>query len=84
MDRDKTALETILHDQPMGEEQARNLLGRFLFSNDDVYKMVSQLSGGERSRLALARLTLEHANMLILDEPTNHRTSLPGRRWKRC
>ena len=72
LDRSRTALETILHDQPMGEEQARNLLGRFLFSNDDVYKRVSQLSGGERSRLALARLTLEKANLLILDEPTNH------------
>ena len=72
LDRSRTALETILYDQPMGEEQARNLLGRFLFSNDDVYKQVSQLSGGERSRLALARLTQEKANLLILDEPTNH------------
>jgi len=72
LDRERTALDTILHDQPMGEEQARNLLGRFLFSDDDVYKKVGQLSGGERSRLALARLTLEQANFLILDEPTNH------------
>ncbi len=72
LDRDKSALETILFDQPLGEEQARNLLGRFLFSDDDVYKSVSQLSGGERSRLALARLTLEKSNLLILDEPTNH------------
>lgn len=72
LDREKSALQTILHDQPMGDEQARNLLGRFLFSDDDVYKQVSQLSGGERSRLALARLTLERSNLLILDEPTNH------------
>ncbi len=67
-----TALETILRNQPIGEEQARNLLGRFLFSNDDVYKQVRSLSGGERSRLALARLSLHRANFLILDEPTNH------------
>jgi ATP-binding cassette subfamily F protein 3 len=72
LDQSRTALDTILRDQPMGEEQARNLLGRFLFSEDDVFKRVSQLSGGERSRLALARLTLERANFLILDEPTNH------------
>ena len=72
LDPGRTALDTILYDQPLGEEQARNLLGRFLFSDDDVYKRVEQLSGGERSRLALARLTLEHANLLILDEPTNH------------
>lgn len=72
LDPDRTVLDTILHDQTMGEEAARNLLGRFLFSNDDVFKPVSALSGGERSRLALARLTLERANVLVLDEPTNH------------
>jgi ATP-binding cassette subfamily F protein 3 len=72
LDPSRTVLDTLLHDHTMGEEAARNLLGRFLFSNDDVYKLVSALSGGERSRLALARLTLERANFLILDEPTNH------------
>lgn len=72
LDPNRTVLDTILYDQPMGEEQARTLLGRFLFSNDDVYKQVSSLSGGERSRLAIARLTLERANVLVLDEPTNH------------
>jgi ATP-binding cassette subfamily F protein 3 len=72
LDLSRTALETILDTHPMEEQSARTLLGRFLFSEDDVFKQVSALSGGERSRLALAKLTLARANFLILDEPTNH------------
>ena len=66
-----TVLEEILAYDPV-IERARGFLGRFLFSGDDVYKQISQLSGGERSRVALAKLTMENANFLLLDEPTNH------------
>ncbi|MFM9106375.1 MAG: ABC-F family ATP-binding cassette domain-containing protein, partial [Chloroflexota bacterium] len=67
-----TPLSVLLDTQPMGEESARNYLGRFLFSDDDVYKRIESLSGGERSRLALACLLLQQANFRVLDEPTNH------------
>jgi len=67
-----TVLEQIENDFDMGEREARNLLGMFLFRGDDVFKPVSLLSGGERARLTLLMLFLKKPNFLILDEPTNH------------
>ncbi|MHA2957521.1 ABC-F family ATP-binding cassette domain-containing protein [Priestia megaterium] len=69
----KTVLNEIWDDYPSKpEKEIRTALGNFLFSGDDVLKIVSTLSGGEKARLALAKLMLQKANFLILDEPTNH------------
>jgi len=56
----------------LSEDAARGFLARFLFTGDDVFKPINTLSGGERSRVALAKLTLQGSNFLVLDEPTNH------------
>lgn len=73
LDLNKTVFETIQHEVPeWKKEEIRTLLGRFLFSGDTVEKQVGSLSGGEKARLALAKMLLAPANLLILDEPTNH------------
>jgi ATP-binding cassette subfamily F protein 3 len=69
---EKTPLQEIIDASEMTNTEARTYLGRFLFPGDDVFKRNSELSGGERSRLALAKLGLEDGNFLVLDEPTNH------------
>lgn len=67
-----TVAEEIMNHFNFSEEKARRVLGSFLFRGDDVFKLVGELSGGERARLALLKLFLEGDNFLILDEPTNH------------
>lgn len=73
LDLEKTVIDT-LHDEvpDWKNEEVRSLLGRFLFSGETVFKKVETLSGGEKARLALAKMLLQPANLLILDEPTNH------------
>lgn len=70
---DKTVLEEVWDEFPeLDHTQIRSSLGRFLFKGEDVFKSVSVLSGGERVRLSLVKLMLQHDNFLVLDEPTNH------------
>jgi ATP-binding cassette subfamily F protein 3 len=72
LNMDRTILDEIRDVSALTEEGARSFLGRFLFSGDDVFKSIGSLSGGERSRVALAKLTLQGSNFMVLDEPTNH------------
>jgi len=72
LDPDKTLVEEVRQVKPMYEQQAVSLLGRFLFPYEMTRKQVRDLSGGERSRMQLAKLMLSDANFLLLDEPTNN------------
>ncbi len=72
LDPDMSPLDVMVWDMDMKPPEARNLLARFLISGDDVYRPVKTLSGGEKNKLSLAKLTQMNPNLLILDEPTNH------------
>src|SRR5438552_12310033 len=69
---ERTIVDEIRQMSALSEDAARGFLARFLFTGDDVFKPINALSGGERSRVALAKLTLHGSNFLVLDEPTNH------------
>jgi len=72
LDPEKTVLDTVIDAGRLRISEARNLLGRYRFSGDTVFKQVGTLSGGEQARVALAVLVLQGANVLMLDEPTNY------------
>jgi ATP-binding cassette, subfamily F, member 3 len=69
---ENTVLEELMRHKPMSVGDARQTLARYMFRDEDVFKPISALSGGERAKLALGILALEGANLLVLDEPTNH------------
>ncbi|MBS4538090.1 ABC-F family ATP-binding cassette domain-containing protein [Clostridium sp. D2Q-11] len=73
LDNDKTIVDEIWDDNPtLDHFQIRSILARFLFTGDDIFKEISTLSGGEKSRVSLIKLMLSEANFLLMDEPTNH------------
>lgn len=72
LDPDMSPLDVMVWDMDMEPGPARDLLGRFLISGDDVFRPIKTMSGGEKNKLSLAKLTRQNPNLLILDEPTNH------------
>jgi len=72
LDQDISPLDMMVYELDLKIPEARNLLGRFLITGDDVYRPIRTLSGGEKNKLSLARLTHLNPNLLVLDEPTNH------------
>ena len=72
LDRERSLIDEIRTVRRMTEEEARGMLGRFLFKGEDAFKKVGTLSGGEKARLSLAKFLVGETNLLVLDEPTNH------------